>query len=375
MAILAAGAIGCWLLVLGVGALSIRLSWPHVEAAGHPEFGFNFSCNYAEFLLLEDPALGEAGYVSDSRPGRAEWCADTLATLIEGTGAKHVRLSVEWSEVEPEEGHYDFSVIDAQLRAAEGLAARVLLTVGIKAQRHPEFYIPSWLTSRVTFEPGERVSDNPEVGPRALRMIEAVVAHVADSPAIEAWGADNEPYVESGRAEGWAISPAFVRMEIEAIKSADPLQRPVSINHGQHFVFDRRWQWALKDADVLAASIYPFRNDSLFRRPIVLPILEIGPLGPNYAHQGREARERGKDFWITEMQAEPWAEDDPRLYGPHNPARNLDIDRFERSIGYARKTGASRIYLWGAEWWLYQKVKHGDESWWVTATAAISRSE
>ena len=105
---LGAGALACAGVLVAFAFLFVRLSWPHAEAAGNPSFGINFSCDQAEYLLLEDPSLGSAGYVSRDRPGRAQWCAKTLDELLVGLGARYVRLSVEWSQVEPEQGRYDF---------------------------------------------------------------------------------------------------------------------------------------------------------------------------------------------------------------------------------------------------------------------------
>jgi hypothetical protein len=34
-----------------------------------------------------------------------------------------------------------------------------------------------------------------------------------------------------------------------------------------------------------------------------------------------------------------------------------------KNVEYARRTGATRIYLWGAEWWLYQLERFGDGRW------------
>jgi len=361
--VLGCSALVGWLAVLGMVALFVRLSWPHVEPLGNPEFGINFSCNHAEWLLLEDPAKGAAGYVSDERTGRAEWCAATLGTLLRELAPKHLRLSVEWDQVEPQEGRFDFRLVDALLAEAERNGTRVVLTVGIKAQRHPEFFIPQWLLDRAPVANDTDPADNPLIRTKALAMIETVVAHTAASPAIDGWGADNEPYITSARATGWYLGREFAREGAAAIRRNDPRRRPVSINHGQHFVFDRRWQDALADGDVLAVSLYPFRNDVFFGRDVVLPILEIGPLAPNYAHQGRRAHASGKQFWITEMQAEPWAEDDTRLHGPANPLPNLDLAKLRRNIDYARRSGADRVYLWGAEWWLFQRDRFGDAKW------------
>ena len=370
---LAAGAALFSLGLLAVLAwLFVRLSWPHVEPLGNPEFGINFSCNHAEYLLLEDPALGSAGYVSDDRPGRAEWCAETLGTLLGGLGAKHVRISVEWSQVEPRPGEFDFRLIDALLAEADRSGASVLLGVGVKAQRHPEFYIPDWVMAKANLSGDHEIDHDPYLREQALAMVNAVVAHIASSPAIEAWTADNEPYVPSLRAQDWQLSREFVRLERNAIRANDPQRRIIAINHAQHFVFDRRWKDALADGEALAASFYPFRNYEILGHNYVVPIAELGPIAPNYAAQARAAHAAGKPFWLTEMQAEPWVDEDIRLVGPGDPSPNLTVANFHKNIDYARRSGADRVYLWGAEWWLFERLHFGDSTWWDLASAAIA---
>ena len=355
--------------------LLVHLSWAHSGAIADSEIGINFSCNQAEYLLLEDRALGAAGYVPDNRPGRDDWCASALSRLLTETGARHVRVNVEWSQVEPEEGRFDFGLVDALLAAAEENGAHVLLGVGIKGQRAPEFYIPDWVSKRTTLREGEVISDDPAIHDAALAMVAAVVRHVAVSPAVEAWQAENEPYVASARSEGWTLSRQYVTEVVETIRANDPQARPVSINHAQHWVFDQRWRDALADSDVLAASLYPFRNYSVLGLHFVANIVEFGPLGSNYRLQGRLAHEAGKQFWITELQAEPWTDGDARLISPENPSPNLSPAKLRTNIDYGRRAGADRLYLWGAEWWLFEEQRYGDSRWMETVRAAVQDSQ
>ncbi|HET7738937.1 MAG TPA: beta-galactosidase [Tepidiformaceae bacterium] len=371
-AILGGGALLALAAVIGMGWVMIALSWPHTEPLGDPAFGINYSCNHAEFLLLEDPG---GPHIPDERPGRAAWCAETLGRLHDELGFEYARISVEWAEVEPIEGQFDFRALDAMLAEAERRGFSVLLTVGMKAQRHPEYYLPGWLLARVDLPAHAVVSDDPIVREAALRMARALLEHTAASPAIDAWGAENEPYVPSKRANRWVLEQAYIKDLVALIRTLDPGGRPVVINQGQHFVFDRfekRWRQAIEDADVLAVSLYPFRNFEVLGIPMVVPIVELGPFAPNYAYQAREARAAGDEYWITEMQAEPWTDHDARLLSPENPSANLDAARFRKNIEYARRTGASRVYLWGAEWWLMQAERYGDPTWLALAREAIA---
>lgn len=361
--------------VLSLGGLAlllwafVALSWTHRGTPGHPEFGINFSCSQAEYLLLETPG---GPFIDDNRPRRAEWCANVLHTILAETGARHVRLSVEWSDVEPADGRFDFALLDALLEAASKDGARVLLSVGMKAQRHPEYYIPGWLLERLDLEDGADVAQDPLLRARALSMVSAVAGHAAASNAVVGWLAENEPYHRSPRAHDWYLGRDYVREVVAAIHAADPLDRPVAINHAERLAFDRRWKWGLEDGDAVATSIYPFRNNELLGRKFVLDILNIGPLMPNYRARAAETRERGKPYWITELQAEPWSNPDVRLISPSNPARDLTPEHFRRNVHYGRLTGADRVYLWGAEWWLLQRDRHGDSTWFAIAREAIA---
>jgi hypothetical protein len=368
-------ALAALVLVAGTAVALNRLSWPHVESPANSVFGINYSCRHAEYLLLEDPTLGAVEDVDRSRPGREEWCAARLGKLLEETGARHVRLSVEWDQVEPREGAYDFRLLDALLDEAARHDARVLLTVGIKAQRHPEYYIPDWAYEGTSLEHRSVVTDDPLLRARALRMVETVVRHAVASTVIDSWGADNEPLIPSKRANWWSIGRDFVQEEVRIIRESDPLGRPVVINQAQNHLFDRfedHWRGAIEDADVVAVSLYPFRNFEVLGRNIVVPITELGPFVPNYAYQAREARAAGAEYWITEMQAEPWVDDDVHAVSPENPSANLDAGKFRRNITYARRTGAERVYLWGAEFWLFQYERYGDNSWLLLAREAIT---
>ena len=347
--------------------LMSRLSWTHREDPVASQIGINFSCDQAEYLLLEQPG---GPFVPDDRPDRAEWCAEALRRLLRETGARLVRLSVQWDEVEPAEGEFDFALTDALLDAAATEGATVTLSVGMKAQRHPEFYIPDWALEGTDVPNGSAISDDPMLRRRVLAMIDAVVRHYAAREVIDSWSAENEPYIASHRAGHRYLSREYVEEVVGVIRANDPGGRPVVINHAQHFVMDRRWQDALADSDVLAQSMYPRRNWDLLSIDGIVNIMELGPLMPNYAHQAREARAGGKQFWVTELQAEPWTDDDIRLFGPDNPSPNLSPRELGENVVYARKSGAVRIYLWGAEWWLLQ-AERGDATWLNAARSVI----
>jgi hypothetical protein len=54
-----------------------------------------------------------------------------------------VRVGAYWSEIESTPGEYDFTTLDWLLDRATARQQRVLLTVGMKAPRWPEYYLPA----------------------------------------------------------------------------------------------------------------------------------------------------------------------------------------------------------------------------------------
>lgn len=365
-----AGAVLAAAALAGQLWLTLHLQWTNREPLADSAIGLNFSCDQAEYLLLEDPAAGPDGHVPDDRPGRAAWCAATLRQILELTGIRLVRLSVAWDEVEPEEGVFDFTSIEAQLDVVREAGATANVSIGMKAQRHPEFYFPAWAVADVELRDGMVVSEVPALRERALRMVEATVRHLAERSEIDSWTAENEGYIASHRARHFSLSRAYVAEVAMTIRRADPLGRPVVINHAQHYVFDRRWRDALADADILGQSMYPRRNYFVGGRQLVIDIMQIGWLMPNYAYQARVAAALGKELWVTELQAEPWTDGDAREIRPDRPSPNLSPEALLGNVGYARRTSAARIYLWGAEWWLYQAERFGDGRWLAAARAA-----
>ena len=46
---------------------------------------------------------------------------------------------------------------------------------------------------------------------------------------------------------------------------------------------------------------------------------------------------------------------------------------FLETISYAQKTGFKDLYLWGAEWWLWEKQNNGNPFYWDTAKAIFRK--
>jgi hypothetical protein len=120
-ALVSAMNLGLSLAVLcGLGALPS----PIVGGASQTEVGVTFSRRQAEYLGLPWQRTFHA--VMDLSP-----------TVV--------RLGAYWDEIERRRDVFDFSTLDWQLERLPAQHYRVVLTVGMKAPRWPEYYLPSWL--------------------------------------------------------------------------------------------------------------------------------------------------------------------------------------------------------------------------------------
>ncbi len=276
-----------------------------------------------------------------------------LRTLLAETGVRRLRLSAYWDEIAPEPGRLDFAPLRPWLETAAEHGATVLMSVGLRAQRHPEFYPPPWLTAQHPLPHGAALDAQPRVVALLMLMLERVTAFLADVDAIDAWQVENEPFLPAaGRTVGWRFSPDLLAREIAVVRDADPRRRPIVVNHSSHTALDRVWRDALALGDVLAQNIYtrrPARRGLPWR---YWNVHALGPLAPRLAAQSAAARRTGRQFWVTELQAEPWERDGSAALGDTTPS--ISPERLHANLALARRFRPARVYLWGAEWWLWR---------------------
>lgn len=304
--------------------------------------GANFSCRHAEWLGLD--------------------CRTAYLTVLQDLGVKHLRLSVYWDEIEPQPGVYDFRAVRWQLDQAAQHGAAVVLTIGIKGQRWPEVYVPAWLWEQVSPPPGADLGSIPTLRDAALAMLTAVVTELGGHPAIEAWQVENEPLIRSARFHDRYVGEATLRLEVEAVRRADRQQRPIVLTHPWTWILDRDWQRNLALADILGLSYHTKRQEGPFHWFYLQPF-HLGPFSPHIRGVVSMAAAQGKRVWITELQAEPW-EQRPMSEVGVTGNRTLSPERLQENVRLARATGVERAYLWGIEWWLYQRERWGETRYW-----------
>jgi hypothetical protein len=294
------------------------------------------------------------------------WRETFRAATQLGTGL--VRLGAYWDEIEAIQGQYDFSRLDTLLKDAEASGARVVLTVGMKAPRWPEYYIPKWLERRLDAPSGSVVSRDPDLQLKTLEFVQRVVWRYADRGSIVAWQVENEPLDPAGPRR-WRIGQDLLEREIAAVRRLDPRNRPIVVNLFVHvdplsfmLPLDERAETILKHADILGLDAYPVIGMRLLGLDFYL----------NWSGWAWErtlqryaalAQDYGKRTWITEAQAEPW-EPGKVVYKAAGASPSMAPGAASMIASRLHAAGFDTILLWGIEHWYMRKTVHDDPAWW-----------
>jgi hypothetical protein len=290
-----------------------------------------------------------------------------------------IRLAAYWDDLEPEDGVYDFRSLDWQVAHVASKEIPIVLTVGMKAPRWPEYFIPPWLYRELRLPKGSDVSRHAKLRQRTLRFIEAVVRRYRDEKMIRYWQVENEPLDRTGPGYWW-ISPAFVKEEVDLVRRLDPEDRPIvmtTVTYPNPLL--RRFMYlfmrhdtideAFRLGDILGVNVYPVVGHRwLFKRSYYWTTPEERR---TYLTSILKRRSRGKKpVWVTELQAEPW-EPDQLVYRERTvpPTGNPAIA--QQGIQELHGIGIHTVLLWGAEYWQFREVRHQDSQWWGVVRALL----
>lgn len=282
-----------------------------------------------------------------------------------------IRLGAYWSRIEAREGLYDFQELDWQIEQAERKQTKILLTVGMKAPRWPEYFIPAWLEKRVHLRFGSDPSEREYLQKKLFRFIQEVVLRYRGKRVIVAWQIENEPLTRSGPKE-LRISKEFVRQEMEFVRKLDPQNRPLVVNamtysngflrflvrlaYKTNPVFD-----TMDIAEIPAINVYPVVGHKLFKRKVCFwSHIESQMRYLNIFLN--KAKSLGKNLWVTELQAEPW-EPGELVYLRKEPPQTCQPESFVLTYRRLSDMGIQTVFFWGVEYWFYRFHKYGDKSW------------
>jgi Cellulase (glycosyl hydrolase family 5) len=274
--------------------------------------------------------------------------------ILNDIGIKQIRIPIFWDQLEREPGKFDWADLDWQMQEAAKAKAQVMLVVGHRVPRYPECYAPDW----------SKGLDDAAFKRSLFTMTETVVKHYHDHPALGAWQVENEPLAKiMGKIWGDGTCREIshlVREEVQLVRRLDAGRRTVVTYAFTPWTAAQVRETLKFDSDVVAMTLF---NKLYFRSPFYTGYIEmfkLGPLSPlRLAYQRSLIAKNHQELWIAEMQAEPWGPDGPYKFDkPGDADVTMNPARLRETWDYAVRGGASRIYLWGAEWWLSER-DHG----------------
>lgn len=265
--------------------------------------------------------------------------------LLDELGVKHLRLSAHWPSIEPQQGAFDFSSLDYQMRLAENYGADVILAVGRKTPGWPECHFPDW-----TKELG--VDDEHAA---RLAYMKAVIDRYQGSSALRYWQVENEPFLNFATERCGAPDEAFFAREIDLVRTLDP-DHPIIVTDGGEFGL---WYKAHRYGDVFGSTMYLYvwtNHIGYWRYP-------IGAGFFRFKQNVVELLVRSKPMVLIELGLEPWLHKAIVEASLDEQLQHMDTDRFEEILEIGSQSGFSEQYLWGAEWWYYMKENGHSEFW------------
>jgi hypothetical protein len=265
--------------------------------------------------------------------------------MLYDLGARKLRLSAYWDEIEKSKGEFSWEKIDWQLGAASQVNSEIILSVGGRLPRWPECHFPDW---------AEKLSEK-EREAEILRYIEATVLRYRDNDNIVAWQVENEPFL-SHFGDCPELNPDFLDKEIALVKSLD--DRPVIVTDSGELSL---WVPAAKRADIFGTTMYKNTYSNLLQSYVHYPI-EPGffRFKKNIARLFADPQE-----WIViELQGEPWGPIPFQNLSKEERDKTMNLEKLIEISDFARRAGFDKLYFWGVEWWYWEKETQNNPALW-----------
>ena len=273
-----------------------------------------------------------------------DWKQVYLATL-DDLQVKEIRLPIYWDDIEAEKGVYDFSDYDFMLQEGAKRHVKFIVNIGWRLPRWPECHAPAWNNKNTLEESRQSV----------LSMLQAVVEHYRYNPGVIYWQVENEPFLDA-----FGVCPPsdinFFKQEVSLVKKLDT--RPVMVSSTGELSF---WRQEAAIGDVFGTTVYrvvwgKWTGYIRYPLPAWFYRLKADLVGLDESRR-----------YVIELQAEPWVPQGSMIYLSKAEAnKSMSFEQFKANLRFAEKIDFNKTYLWGVEWWYWQK-QNGDDRFWNLA--------
>ncbi len=281
-----------------------------------------------------------------------DWRKNYIA-ILDDLKVKDLRLVAYWDKIEPVENIFDFNDLDWQISEAGKRRAKIILAMGRKTPRWPECHVPEWA----------REESNAS-GVELLNYIQTTIEHYRDNSAIWAWQIENEPLFPFG--ECGVISPALLSKEIKLVKSLS--DKPIILTDSGELGF--AWPYLAVKSDIFGTTLYRYVTHQWFGE------IRYSLIPAFYFRIKAWWAEKilGKQILISELQAEPWAEESLKNVPLEWQEKKMNPEVFKEIVEYTERSGFPKAYLWGAEWWYFMKEKQNKPEMWEAVKSLSANS-
>lgn len=280
-----------------------------------------------------------------------DWKA-TFLKIADELQVKNMRLVVYWDDVEKIKDNYDYSDIKWQLDEAQKRDIEVILAIGQKVPRYPECFSPEWWK----LIPNKTQKDN-----ELYEYVKNTVIELKDYSVIKIWQVENEPFWPFGDCE--KADKSVIENEIKLVRNID--SRPIIVQDSGEGGF---WAPTYQMGDYLGISMYRkiwydfwgllMGNFTYFKYPLAHWTYKI---------KANLVGVPMDKIIVTELQAEPWGPGINSSLSRDEKDMTMSRNDFIDTINYAQKSGFKDLYLWGAEWWLWEKEAQNTPFYWDSA--------
>lgn len=247
-----------------------------------------------------------------------------------------IRLCCYWDEIQNGKNSFDYTAIKQLLDICEKHHQQVVMTIGMKAPRYPEFYIP-------------KIAD-----PDVLTFVERTVQALKHYSCIKYWQVENEPLDPSG-PDGKTIPIDTLTQEISLVKNLD--SRPIVLTLWGNELTKRGYLPSVTGlADIVGIDLY-------YKQYVASVFGKNMYKGPSDSDSKlrKIIASSSKPIWITELQAEPWEKNMEAYKSDVTTSMSAEIliNNFKKT----KELNLDAILFWGSEYWIWKK-KIGDDSYW-----------
>ena len=267
---------------------------------------------------------------------------ETYIAILDDLKVRYLRLPAYWDEIETADGVYDFNDFDYQVNEASRRDARLIITLGRRQPRWPECHTPAW----------NNKNSEAKTEANILNMIKVVVNRYKDNKHIENWQVENEAFLGT-----FGVCPSldrnFLNQEVSLVRSLD--SRPIIITGSGEM---SSWRNEAETGDVFGTTMYRVVYNEWFGY--------VRYFFPEYFYK-LKAKLAGLDpdkTLIIELQTEPWVPKGKMIYLTEKQVnKSMSVEQLKANLQYAIDINFKQIYVWGVEWWYWQKL-YGNPQYW-----------